>query len=153
MDFEQILKKWESQSNGSNTPRKEGMAQAEHWVESYSPREEHLAEKEIDPIRPASEGRSIWRRRPHQDVLDLHGLTREESVRELAYFVQSMRRRGLRKGLIIHGKGLHSPDGAVLAPVVRDYLESSSEIGEFRKATGKNGGSGATWFILRHRSR
>ncbi len=153
MDFEQILKKWESQGNESDTSRKKRMAREEDWLESYSPREEHLAEKKQDSSRPASEGRSIWHRRPHQDVLDLHGLTREESMKALDSFVQSMHRRGFRKGLIIHGKGLHSSDGAVLAPVVRDYLESSSEIGEFRKANRKDGGSGATWFILRHRSR
>ena len=64
-----------------------------------------------------------------------------------------MRRRGMRKGLVIHGKGNHSAEGSVLAPLVRDFLEMSSEIGEFGRAARKDGGSGATWFILRQRSR
>ena len=68
---------------------------------------------------------------------------------ELSRFVGSMIRKGLRKGLVIHGKGNHSPDGSVLAPIVREYLEKSKEIGEFGHAAGKDGGSGATWFALR----
>jgi DNA-nicking Smr family endonuclease len=31
-------------------------------------------------------------------------------------------------------------------------MESSKEIGDFGRATRKDGGSGATWFILRQRS-
>lgn len=145
MGFKHILAQWERQKSSAGS-----MA---HWLESYPPGKEECAEKEMNSDPPVSEGHSVWHRRPHQDVLDLHGSTREEAARELAVFIQSMRRRGLRKGLIIHGKGLHSADGAILVSVVREYLEASSEIGELGRADRKDGGAGATWFILRQRSR
>ena len=123
------------------------------WLDLFPPSRRAVREKEGAPQTPASRGRSIWRRGEHQDTLDLHGLKFDEARREITRFITSMRRRGLRKGLIIHGKGLHSPEGSVLKPLVREYLESSGEIGEFGRAKPKNGGSGATWFLLRHRAR
>lgn len=160
MDFEQILNRWENQKGGGDSSQG-GEAHGKdsppsgkaNWLDRYLPGREQVAEKEEDPAPPVSEGRSIWLRRPHQAALDLHSFTRREAERELARFIQSMRQRGLRKGLIIHGKGLHSSNQSILTPMVRDYLESSVEIGEFGRAPGKHGGSGATWFILRQRSR
>ena len=123
------------------------------WLDRFPPDRRALREKEAPAEIPVSTGRSVWGRREHQDTLDLHGLKSDEARKEIARFISGMRRRGLRKGLIIHGKGLHSPEGSVLKPLVREYLESSKEIGEFGNANRKYGGSGATWFLMRHRSR
>jgi len=124
-----------------------------NWLDSYPPDARALGDKDDGDSVSRNEVRVNWRRKTHQDVLDLHGLTGEEARAEIGIFIGSMRRRGLRKGLIIHGKGLHSNGQAILGSVVRDYLESSVEVGEFRRAEARHGGSGSTWFLLRQRSR
>ncbi len=155
MDFGDILNQWdvgisrkkkkqslESPNSGSN-----------NWLDQYPPSSGHVAEKEIHH-------KSQYRRRNHkvhkhhpQDSLNLHGYNCEEAEEELNNFMISMRKRNLRTGLIIHGKGLHSPGEPVLAPMVRQYLASSSVVVKFGRASNKHGGSGATWFVLNYRSR
>lgn len=156
MGFDSILDQWENRKAGKKVPvekTESTSAPSGDWLEAYPPDADILAAKDKDERPPVSAGKSIWLRRDPQDILDLHGLTGREAGEDLNRFIQSMRHRGLRKGLIIHGKGLHSAEGSILAPLVRGYLEKSAEIGEFGQATRKDGGSGATWFILRHRSR
>ena len=154
MDFESILDEWE---NIKNQKRKKSVKmEKNNWfnedlLNKYSPDPGILKEKETDNTPPVSSGKNVWLRRPPQDSLDLHGLNSKEAEREIKYFIVSMRKRGLRKGLIIHGKGNHSMNGSILAPLVREILEKSKEVGEFGKAASKLGGSGATWFILRQR--
>ena len=161
MDFDSILDKWENRKDRSQTtrvdnPSPEEPAQgtfSDEILDRYLPGSDTVHAKSTEEKAPVSEGRSIWLRRPIQDTLDLHGLNGREARSEIGRFIRSMRRRNLRKGLIIHGKGLHSPEGSVLSPLVREYLEMSSEVGEFGRAGRRDGGSGATWFILRQRSR
>ncbi len=155
MDFEKILKQWESEEFKTvSPPRKTGGGKAgSSWLDRYPPGAEAVALKEAEMPVPVSEGRSVWKRRPHQDTLDLHGMKGSEAELSMERFIASMRRRGLRKGLVIHGKGIHSPEGSVLSPLVRRFLEKSDEVGAFGKAARKDGGSGATWFLLRQRSR
>ncbi len=164
MDFDSILEEWENKKDrskparptaGSSSPSTGtgGYGFGDEVLDRYLPGAETVAAKNTEESPPVAEGRSIWLRRPVQDVLDLHGLNGREARVELGRFIGSMRRRELRKGLVIHGKGLHSRDGSVLAPLVREYLEMSSEVGEFGRAGRTEGGSGATWFILRQRSR
>lgn len=54
-----------------------------------------------------------------QLVLDLHGLTRDEAVRELEDFLIKARAQNISSAEIITGKGLHSPDGV---PVIRNAV-------------------------------
>jgi len=124
-----------------------------NWLDDYPPDARALGDKEEGDSNHLNKMRVNWRRKAHQDVLDLHGSTEEEARREIGAFIGSMRRRGLRKGLIIHGKGLHSKGQAILGSVVRNCLESSTEVGGFGRAKAKDGGSGVTWFLLRQRSR
>ncbi len=163
MDFDSILEKWENRRDRGNSsadvppsagtePQSNG-GFSDDVLSRYLPGSDTVASKAVEEKPPVAEGRSIWLKRAVQDTLDLHGLTGQEARSEIGRFIRSMRRRGLRKGLIIHGKGLHSPEGSVLSPLVREYLEMSSEIGEFGRAGRRDGGSGATWFILRQRSR
>ena len=154
MGFDSILKQWENRQKPPAGPKKNSPGDdSVNWLDSYPPDSEVLAEKSKDNTAPVSGGTSVWLRRRPQDTLDLHGLTGREARHAMAGFFSSMQNRGLRKGLIIHGKGMHSTEGSVLAPLVRQYLEMSSEIGGFGRASRKDGGSGATWFILRQRSR
>jgi len=124
-----------------------------NWLDDYPPDARALRDKDKGASAHRSKVRVNWRRKAHQDVLDLHGMTREEARKEVEIFISSMRRCGLRKGLIIHGKGLHSEGRAILDSLVSDCLENNGEVGEFRRAQAKDGGSGATWFLLRQRSR
>lgn len=169
MDFDHILEKWENRKDRSKGIRRDHRTDEvstpvpgepdrtsgfdNDILNRYLPGSDTVAAKASETRPPISEGRSIWLKRPAQDVLDLHGLNGREAREELGRFIRSMRRRSLRKGLVIHGKGLHSPEGSVLAPLVHEYVEMSSEIVEFGRASRRDGGSGATWFILRQRSR
>jgi len=161
MGFDSILEQWESrkdtvkpsETKKNDSTRGNRVLENGEWLDAYLPDADVLALKNREERPPVSEGSSIWLKRAPQDVLDLHGLTGKEARDAMAAFIHSMRRRGLRKGLIIHGKGLHSADGSVLAPLVRNYLELSRDVGEIGRAARRDGGSGATWFILRQRSR
>ena len=92
---------------------------------------------------PVSAQRTKWLNMEAQDTLDLHGMTELEARTALTGFIQSMMRRGLRKGLIIHGKGRHSSEGSILAPMVRQFLEGTNKVGQFGhpKARGWRKGS------------
>jgi DNA-nicking Smr family endonuclease len=84
-----------------------------------------------------------------QATLDLHGMNSREAEQALENFVFTCRRRGLRKVLIVHGKGHHSQGEPVLQGVVRRYLEKSPYTGAFGSADRKHGGRGATWVMVR----
>lgn len=81
--------------------------------------------------------------------IDLHGLTREEADIRLNAFITECVRRGLKKVLIIHGKGNHSNEGPVLSHTVRSFIESDKRLGRFGFADKTLGGKGATWVLIR----
>jgi DNA-nicking Smr family endonuclease len=82
-------------------------------------------------------------------VIDLHGLTRDDAWMRLESFFSDSRRRGLKKVLIIHGKGVHSPDDPVLSRMVRLFIEQNPHAGESGASDRTAGGSGATWVLLK----
>jgi len=84
-----------------------------------------------------------------QRSLDLHGCTAEEARREVEIFLKTSKQKGLRKVLIIHGKGYHSEGLPVLKKEVFRLLEKSPIVGEFGTADRKEGGSGAVWVLLK----
>lgn len=70
-----------------------------------------------------------------QDTLDLHGLTKNEAMARLEFFVQHARRRAMRCIRIITGKGLHSQAGPVLKDAAERKvieLKRNGEIKGFR---------------------
>ncbi len=99
-------------------------------------------------ITPAERRRLLHARKP-EAVIDLHGMTRDEAWPRLESFFADCRRRGLEKVLIIHGKGTHSGNGSVLISLVRHFLEQNPHAGESGFSTREEGGSGATWVILK----
>lgn len=85
-----------------------------------------------------------------QARIDLHQLTRDEAWNRLNSFVTESCRRGLKKILIIHGKGVHSHGSdPVLGPMVKTFIEQDSRLGTFGHPDRNNGGSGATWVLLK----
>ena len=125
----------------------------DRWLASYPPPAKPEDDRDAGKRIEAASRKALKNRKP-EETLDLHGHTREEAEKALAAFLSSARRKGLRKVLIIHGKGSHSREGkAVLPGFVRDFLEKDPDAGEFGTADPANGGSGAVWVRIRQRSR
>jgi DNA-nicking Smr family endonuclease len=95
-------------------------------------------------------------RRGHVPVdarLDLHGMRTGEARGQLELFLRTMRSRGERCVLVIHGKGEHSPQGmAVLRGEIAAWLSqgaSSEHVAAFATAGEGDGGEGAVYVLLR----
>jgi DNA-nicking Smr family endonuclease len=85
--------------------------------------------------------------------MDLHGMGAAEAKAQLELFLRTMRARGERCLLVIHGKGRHSPRGqSVLRGEIAAWLSqgaSSEHVAAFVTATGDDGGEGAVYVLLR----
>lgn len=83
--------------------------------------------------------------------LDLHGLHQAEAEEALNRFITDCKNRGLRKIIIIHGKGIHtSGTDPVLGELVRRFIEHDKRCGASGHPKQKSeGGTGATWVILK----
>jgi DNA-nicking Smr family endonuclease len=145
MDFSDILSQWERRRGGEDNPGT-GDQNMERMLDSYPPPAER--EEESRPSHPGLGRRALKKMRP-QDELDLHGLSEREAGEALTDFIRRCRLRGLKKVLIIHGKGRHSSRGPVLGKAVRDFLQRCPHTGEFGNASREDGGQGAVWVILR----
>jgi len=93
------------------------------------------------------------RRRLHHaqpdDTLDIHGLTAENAQVSLDAFFNKAKDSEFKKLRIIHGKGNHSQGDAVLGRIVREFIEKCSFAGESGHEKAINGGTGATWVLLK----
>jgi len=92
---------------------------------------------------------------PVQDHIDLHGLTRQEAQVAVKGFILSSYKLGLRCVLIIHGRGLNSPESF---PVLKEGLPIWLGRGPvkrivlaFSTARPYDGGTGAVYVLLRRR--
>ncbi|MCL2029892.1 MAG: Smr/MutS family endonuclease [Deltaproteobacteria bacterium] len=90
---------------------------------------------------------------PFQDHLDLHGMTLIQSEAAVTRFIMDSVAKGRRSVLLIHGRGLGSPDGV---PVLKHHLENLLLHGPARKyilafttARPIDGGLGASYVLLR----
>lgn len=86
---------------------------------------------------------------PVDDSLDLHGYTRDEALAATERFIAAGLARGLRKIMVVHGKGRNGE--GVLKREVRQYLERHPSVGRMGYARGPDGGRGALWALLRRR--
>ena len=92
---------------------------------------------------------------PAQGHIDLHGLTKQSAETAVTDFLLESFRNGLRCVLIVHGRGLNSPESH---PVLKEGLPQWLNRGRVRKvvlafATARpyDGGTGATYVFLRNR--
>ena len=83
--------------------------------------------------------------------LDLHGLHQDEAEESLNRFITDCKARGLRKVIIIHGKGIHtSGSDPVLGELVRRFIERDKRCGASgHPKTKAEGGTGATWVLIK----
>ncbi len=93
----------------------------------------------------------------YQSHIDLHGFTADEAYRALLDFVHRAMSLGHRCVLVVHGRGLNSPQQrSVLKNGVREWL-THGELGRrvlaFCSARLYDGGAGATYVLLRRERR
>lgn len=92
---------------------------------------------------------------PVQDHIDLHGLSKQDAETEVTSFLLKSFRNGLRCVLIVHGRGLNSPENlAVLKEGLPQWLNRGrvrKMVLAFATARPYDGGTGATYVFLRRR--
>jgi len=111
---------------------------------------------EVEPLRPLPVNRLRQLKRGALRIdleLDLHGLTRDEAIENLARFVTGAFARGQRAVLVITGKGNNSPGEPVLQGAVAGWLRDKGKgmVAEFAPAPRNMGGSGAFVVFLKEK--
>ena len=146
MDFGDILKKWEKKAGNAREEKEEDKGPS-CGTSFRGERRYRLLRKKPD------------------DFIDLHGLTRDEAWNALNTFFENSRGKDFEKVLIIHGKGSHQtrpsgdvplnedlrPSEGALRDLTRRFIEFCPFAGESGYSTAREGGSGATWVILKER--
>ena len=146
MDFGDILDNWEREKSSDR--------EKNSWLDKYPPKYPSKDDPDLPPDDDRGRNRRELRNLQPERTLDLHGYTAEAAGRAVDEFVDLAVSDGLRKVLIIHGKGKHSSDGrGVLSEVVRSHLRSHPKAGEVGVPERNLGGSGAVWVAIRYRSR
>ena len=121
----------------------------ELWLRRYGVTDKDKAADEYAE-RTKMENREYLRTMRPEARIDLHGLTRDEAWNRLTSFTNDCIRRGLKKILIIHGKGNHSNGSdPVLGPMVKLFIEQNKSLGASGHPDRSMGGSGATWVIIK----
>jgi dsDNA-specific endonuclease/ATPase MutS2 len=145
-DFGKIFEEWESMKRGSR--RDTSVPRDGDWFERQLDRYP-VVDKDAEGGEEASTPFSNPQYLPVDDSIDLHGLTVAEALQATEQFLSSCRARGLRKVVVIHGKGRNGE--GVLKREVRAYLEHHRQTGAMGYARGPDGGRGALWVVLRNR--
>lgn len=90
---------------------------------------------------------------PVQDHLDLHGLAVDDALAETEAFIAESQGRGLRHVLLVHGRGLGSPEGVPLLKRALTERLAAKRLGKrvlgFCTAQPVDGGLGAMYVLLR----
>jgi DNA-nicking Smr family endonuclease len=84
--------------------------------------------------------------------LDLHGLREDEAARSVASLIAEAVADGVRCIGLIHGRGHRSEDGPVLKGACVRWLSEeplAARVMAFHSAPAAEGGTGATWVLLR----
>ena len=141
MNFGDILDKWEKGQSG---------ASSKNVMEAWLQNNEIYDKDSCLRNTPApGENRSRLIHSQPDEILDIHGLTKDKAWMSLDLFFTRARSCGFKKLRIIHGKGNRSQGEAVLKLTVRKFIEQCSFAGESGYEKAANGGSGATWVLLK----
>lgn len=121
----------------------------EVWLNRYGTVDKDKISDEAEEKEKLNSREYLYNLKPEARI-DLHGQTKDQAWESLENFVSDCKRRGLRKILIIHGKGNHSNGSdSVLGPMVKTFIERDSRLGTSGHPDRNNGGNGATWVIIR----
>ncbi|MDR2739019.1 MAG: Smr/MutS family protein [Treponema sp.] len=153
MDFGDILDQWD---RGAAKPNGKKAAVKQSRVDPLTAwlRINGVVDKDAEIAEAAGESnrggqrRRLLAKKPDAS-LDLHGLTRDEAWLALDNFFRTGQQQGFDKLLIVHGKGNHSEGDAVLKRTVRNFIEHCAFAGESGQGSASEGGSGATWVLLK----
>ncbi len=166
MDFGDILDQWEKgekisakkkiQSGSgkkTNAPEKtvkqvKKNTDMNAWLNKYGVVDKDSLVKEYK-ITKASQSHTSAKNLPIDATIDLHNFTQEAAWQHLESFIKTCKAKGLKKVLIIHGKGTHSQGDPVLGRMVRLFIEQSSMLGASGHPKAVLGGSGATWAVIK----
>ncbi len=115
--------------------------------------EHGIENKDLEDNNKPNKRMSKRRNKTAEKVIDLHGKKEMDAEIILRTSFQNAKKSGIKKLLIIHGKGIHSDhfDGPVLKKLVEAMLsnELKNNIREYYCAPQNRGGSGATIVILK----
>ena len=121
----------------------------ELWLRRYGTIDKDKMIEETEERRKQND-RNFLREMRFEAKIDLHGLHQDEAEQKLQWFVTDCKRRGLKKILIVHGKGIHSNGSdPVLGELVRRFIEHDKRLGLSGHPDRNNGGNGATWVIIK----
>ena len=165
MDFGDILEQWDRQQKGQAAYAHKGKnasqdhrkaknskqtkEQMEAWLDKFGTVDKDEISRQRE-LHTKLERPSFLRSLKPQARIDLHYLTQDEAWHKLDAFVASSCAQGLKKILIIHGKGNHTQSGEpVLGEMVRHYIERDERLGQWGHPDRAGGGSGATWVIIK----
>jgi DNA-nicking Smr family endonuclease len=102
--------------------------------------------------KPISRGNKYAHMNQPQAELDYHdrGKLTEQEIKSLAQeFIENCVERGVKRILIITGKGLHSAEGPVVRPLLKWYLHKLPQVLSVETARRDRGGDGAFEVELR----
>lgn len=129
--------------------RKKAINPMELWLRRYGTTDKDAIADQYEQERHL-QSREYLRTMAPEARIDLHGLNRDEAEARLNGFVADCQRKGLRKILIVHGKGNHSHGSdPVLGPLVRQFIEHDKRLGTSGHPDHNHGGTGATWVIIK----
>lgn len=120
------------------------------WLRKYGVIDkDKIAEENVTKTK--MQDRNYLLNMKYEASIDLHGLHQDEAEQRLEGFVNDCLRKGLKKILIIHGKGIHTTGtDPVLGETVRRFIENNKHCGmSGHPKSNAEGGSGATWVILK----
>jgi DNA-nicking Smr family endonuclease len=146
-DFGDILNQWENLSSQKKKKVTNCNKILSRWLENNEIVDKDKAVKSKVTFESSPKNIKI------DDRIDLHNMTISEATVALNTFVQNAAQSGMKKILIVHGKGIHSPNGGVLKSMVRQYIEKNPLLGTSGEADKTEGGSGATWVIIRNKKK
>jgi len=131
MNFGKILDKWEKSDKNKVYPQYD--------------------EPEKTGNIPGQKRSRLLKKQPDAEI-DLHGMNSDEAWTALENFFTLSKNAGYEKLLIIHGKGNHQNSSSVIREVARRFIERCPIAGESGYSHTREGGSGATWVILKNRN-
>lgn len=155
MDFGKILEQWEKGNHSGKNKKSSSSVKSvkedktkliNMWIDKYGVYNKD--EKTEEESEPSVKRKNLKEMKP-QATIDLHGMTTEQAKYALESFFDSAEKRGLKKVLIIHGKGKHSQNGSVLKNFVKTFLEQHPNAGESGYNKNSEGGSGSCWVIIK----